>query len=162
MERKNNNATIAATKTVTIKRKINLPVDLVWRAWTEPETIMKWWGPKGYTCPYCSVDLKPGGSYLYDMRTPDGKDTWGTGTYKEIIPRQKLAYTDSFADSDGNIVSSTYYDMPEMPLEVPVTVQFTAAGDATEMLLQHEGIPEEIYEDCIKGWQSSFDKLEAI
>jgi uncharacterized protein YndB with AHSA1/START domain len=148
-------------QTITIQRVFNLPVADVWKAWTDPESFKKWWGPATYSCPSCRIDLKEGGSYLYCMRSAGGKDIWGTGIYEEIIPQKKLVYTDSFADSDGNVVSSSYYDMPEMPLEVLVTVEFEEVAGKTTMVLQHNGLPEEMADECIKGWQSSFDKLEA-
>lgn len=81
-------------KTVSITRTFNLPVDTVWKAWTEPESFKKWWGPKDYTCPSCTIDFKVGGKNLAAMRGPDGKDIWSTGTYKEIIPQKKIVYTD--------------------------------------------------------------------
>jgi len=148
-------------KTISLKRTFNLPLYKVWEAWTKPETFIKWWGPEEYTCPYCAIDFKEGGKYLNAMRGPDGTDIWATGTYEEIAPGQRIVYTDSFADSKGNIVPATYYKMPAMPLQLLVTVTFQELNGKTAMSLQHEGIPEEIYDDCIKGWQSSFDKLES-
>lgn len=149
-------------QTITIQRVMNVPVDLVWQAWTNPDFFKKWWGPVKYSCPACSIDLKTGGKYLYCMRSAEGNDTWGTGIYKEIIPEKKLVYTDSFADNKGNVVPASYYNMPEMPLEVLVTVDFEEVAGKTTMCLQHNGLPEEIADDCIKGWQSSFDKLENV
>ena len=154
--------TTAKQKTITIKRTFNLPLDTVWKAWTEPESAKKWWGPKEYTCPYCSIDFKVGGKYLNAMKGPDGKEIWSTGTYKEIIPQKKIVYTDSFADSKGNIVDAAFYKMPgEWAMELMVTLAFEEVGGKTNMTLQHAGLPVEISDECIKGWQSSFDKLES-
>jgi len=155
-------ATAVQLKTITIKRKMDLTVDQVWKAWSNPETFKQWWGPREYSCPYCSIDFSIGGKYLAAMRNKEGKDIWSTGTYREIVPQQKIVYTDSFADSEGRVVDSGYYDMPGMPLQLLVTVTVERSGDKTNMTLKHEGIPEEMYEDCIKGWQSSFDKMEEI
>jgi uncharacterized protein YndB with AHSA1/START domain len=161
MKANNHNAAIAA-QALVIKRLFNLPLSKVWEAWTEPQTFKKWWGPKGFTCPYCSIHFKEHGTYLNAMRDAAGKDIWGTGQYKEIIPLQKIVYTDSFADSQGNIVSSGYYHMPDMPTELLVSISFKEEAGKTIMLLKHEGIPEDMREECEKGWQSSFDKLENI
>ncbi|MGC4101116.1 SRPBCC family protein [Ferruginibacter sp.] len=150
----------AEQKTISINRVFNLPLYKVWKAWSEPEYFIKWWGPEGFSCPYCTIDFKIGGRFLNAMRNPDGTDVWGTGTYTDIVPQHKIVYTDSFADSTGKIVESTFYKMPEMPLELLVTVTLEEVDGKTQMWLQHEGIPEEMYEDCIKGWQSSFNKLE--
>jgi uncharacterized protein YndB with AHSA1/START domain len=156
----NESATAEQQETISIKRIFNLPLNTVWKAWTEPESLKKWWGPKEYTCPYCAIDLKPGGKYLNSMKGPDGTEIWGTGTYKKIVSNKKIVYTDSFADSKGNVVPASYYKMTDMPLEMMVTVTLEEVNGKTNMQLKHEGIPAEIYDDCIKGWQSSFDKLE--
>ena len=148
-------------KTISIKRTFNLPLDAVWKAWTEPGSFKKWWGPKDYTCPHCSINFKPGGTYLNCMRAADGKEFWSTGTYKEIIPLKKIVYADSFSDSKGNIIPASDLKMPgEWPLELMVTVEFEGIDSKTNLLLKHVGVPKEAYDDCISGWQQSFDKLE--
>jgi len=160
MTTQTDSAVAAPQKTIFIKRTFNLPLYKVWEAWTVPEVFIKWWGPEGYTCPYCNIDFKPGGKYLAAMRSPEGQDIWSTGSYKEIIPNKKIVYTDSFANSEGNIVPSSYYKMPPMPLELRVTVELEEVNGKTIMSLTHVSLPEDMYDDCIKGWQSSFDKIE--
>lgn len=148
-------------KTITINRTFNLPVETVWKAWSEPETLKKWFSPEEYTCPSSTIDFKVGGKYLNSMKGPDGKEIWSTGTYKEIIAHKKIVHSDSFADSKGNIVSGSYYNMPgDWDKELKVTVEFEGVDGKTHMKLQHEGLPAEMADDCIKGWQSCFDKLE--
>ena len=161
MKPENDISTLEKQKTITIKRTFNLPVNTVWKAWTEPESFKKWWGPEGYTCPFCNIDFKVGGKYLNSMKGPDGKEIWSTGTYKEISPREKIVYTNSFADSTGKIVPASVYKMPgEWALELIVTLTFEEMDGKTNMTLRHAGVPLELSDDCIKGWQSSFDKLE--
>lgn len=146
-----------------ITRSFNLLPASIWKAWSEPESFKKWWGPKGYDCPTCSIDFTVGGRYLTSMRLKkDGTEIWSTGHYNEIIPQQKIVYTDSFADSNGNIVDAAYYKMPPMPVELQVTVTLQEIAGKTLMTLQHKGIPEEMQEDCRKGWQSSFDNMETV
>jgi len=150
-----------AQKTITIKRVFNLRLETLWKAWTEPESFKKWSGPEGYSCPYCSINFKVGGMYLNSMKGSDGKEIWSTGTYKEIVPNEKIVCTDSFADSKGNIVPGSFYKMPgEWGLEMELTVEFEEVDGKTTMTMQHNGLPAEITETCMKGWQSSFDKLE--
>jgi uncharacterized protein YndB with AHSA1/START domain len=158
----NDSTTAEHLKTVSINRIFDLPIHKVWEAWSKPEYFVKWWGPKEFSCPYCSIDFKVGGKYLAAMRGPDGKDIWSTGTYREIVPQEKIMYTDHFADSEGNIVGGSEYDMPSMPMESTVTVTLEAFNGKTTMWLEHEGIPEEYYDDCIKGWNSSLDKMEEL
>lgn len=157
------NLTAEKQRTVSIKRTFNLPLNVVWKSWTEPESFKKWWGPKEYTCPDCSIDFRVGGKYLASMQAEDGKKFWSTGMFKEIVQNKKIVYTDSFSDSKGNVIHASELDMPgEWPLELTVTLKFEEVGGKTNMTLTQEGIPEEVYDDCIKGWQESFDKLENI
>jgi len=146
-----------------ITRIFDVPRELVWKAWTEPERIKKWWGPQYFTAPVIKNDLRVGGTYLSCMRGPDGKDYWSTGVYREIVPNDKLVMTDSFADEKGNVVPASYYGMGEgFPLELLVTVTFEAVGKRTKMILRHEGIPEgQMKELTLAGWSGSFDKLAA-
>ena len=156
------NATAEKQKTISIERTFNLPLNTVWKAWTEPESFKKWWGPKEYTCPDCTIDLKIGGKFLASMQGEDGKKVWSTGTYKEIIPQKKIVVTDSFADSTGNIVPASDYDMAgDWASELMVTVEFEEVNGKTNLKLKHAGLPPEITEECMQGWQSSFDKLES-
>lgn len=149
-------------KTITIKRTFDLALATVWKAWSEPESLKKWWGPKEYTCPDCTIDFRVGGKFLASMQGEDGKKIWSTGTYKEIIPLKKIVNTDSFADSKGNIVPAADYKMPgDWALELLVTVKFEEVDGKTNLEMQHAGLPAEMSDDCMKGWQSSLDKLES-
>jgi uncharacterized protein YndB with AHSA1/START domain len=146
---------------VVIYRVFDLPVNKVWKALTEPEEFKKWWGPKGFTCPSSKMEAKVGAKYLNCMLGPDGKEYWSTGTVKELIPEKKLVVTDHFSDSKGNIKNASAHGLPgNWPTELLITFELEEADGATKLRLQHEGIPEEMHEDCKKGWNESFDKLE--
>ncbi len=158
-----NNLTAEKHQTITIKRTFDLPVNIVWNAWTNPESCKKWWAPKNYTCPDCSIDFKTGGKYLISMQGEDGKKIWSTGTYKEIVPYKKIVFTDHFSDSSGNVISASDLNMPgEWPSELIATLELEENNGKTNMHLTHEGIPPESYDDCITGWQEMFDKLDNI
>ena len=146
---------------VNIVRTFDAPRKLVWMAWTDPEHFKRWWGPKGFTSPCCKIDFRVGGKYLNCMRSPDGKDYWSTGVFREIVPLERIAYTDSFADEKGNVVSAAHYGMSaDIPLELQVTVTFQEIDGRTKMTLRHLGFPEgKIIEECTAGWKESFDKL---
>lgn len=147
---------------VLITRIFNAPRELVWKAWTDPQHFKRWWGPKDYTCPFCELDLRVGGTYLNCMRSPEGKEYWGTGVFREIIPMERLVFTDSFADEHGNVVPATHYGMgPDFPLEMLVIVTFEDQDGKTKMTLEHIGIlsvPDS--EGMQQGWSESFDKLD--
>jgi len=146
---------------LTITRVFDAPREKVWKAWTDPEEVKKWWGPKYFTAPVSKIDLRVGGKYLSCMRGPDGKDYWSTGVYREIVPLERLVVTDSFADEKGNVVPASHYGMAgDFPLELLVTVTFEELGSKTKMVLRHEGIPEGIMREMTEtGWSESFDKL---
>ncbi|MDW7733634.1 MAG: SRPBCC domain-containing protein [Methanolobus sp.] len=149
---------------LVIKRIFDAPRELLWKTWTEPEGVMHWWGPKGFTSPTCKIDFRVGGSYLFCMRSPDGQDFWSTGVYREIVPMEKIVATDSFADENGNVVSASYYGMSgEWPLELLVTSRFEEQDSKTKFTLNHSGISgisDTDRTNMEQGWNESFDKLE--
>ncbi|HXV19601.1 MAG TPA: SRPBCC domain-containing protein [Desulfuromonadales bacterium] len=157
-------ATGSAGSELVITRVFKAPRDLVWQAWTEPETMKRWWGPKGFTAPVCRIDLRVGGVYHNCMRSPEGQDFWSTGIYREIVPSERLVCTDSFADAQGNVVPATHYGMSaDFPLELLVTVTFEELDGQTRLTLKHVGLPPgKDLDDCRDGWSESFDKLAEV
>ena len=89
------------TKPFVIFREFAAPRDLVWKAWTERERFVQWFGPKGFMMILATMDLRPGGMTLYNMQSPDGKVMWGKAVYREIVPQEKLVWINSFSDKDG-------------------------------------------------------------
>ncbi len=147
---------------LVIQRVFRLPASSVWRALTEEEEFKKWWGPKDFTTPYSKMENKVGGRYLSCMRSPDGKDYWSTGEVKELVPEKKLVVTDNFSDEKGNVKPASEYGMPgDWPKELLITFELDEADGATKLRLTHEGIPPEMHDECMQGWNESFDKLEA-
>jgi uncharacterized protein YndB with AHSA1/START domain len=153
-----------SAKELVITRVFNAPVELAWKAWTKPERVKQWWGPKGFTAPFAKIDFRVGGKYLNSMRSPDGKDFWSTGVYEEIVPLKRIVVTDSFADEKGNVVSAAYYGMSAtFPLELLITVTFEEVDGKTKMTLQHSGIKglsDADFSNMRQGWEESFDKLD--
>ena len=161
-EKRNSSVTELEKKELIITRVFDAPVELVWKAWTDPEHLMRWWGPKNFTSPACKMDFRVGGRYHNCMRSPECKDFWNTGVYREIVPMKRIVYTDSFADERGNVVPASYYEMPgdDWPLEMTVTLTFEDLGGKTKMTLKHVGLPAgEMKQMTGVGWNESFDKL---
>ncbi|MDK2917038.1 MAG: hypothetical protein PWR25_1595 [Euryarchaeota archaeon] len=138
--------------------------DRVWKAWTDPELIARWWGPASFTGLDFRVDLREGGRYLFGMRLPDGRDFWSTGVYREIVTGERLVFTDSFADAEGNVVPASHYGMSgDWPQELLVTVTFEEHDGETKMTLRHEGIPAGEDRDMTEaGWNESLDRLAEL
>lgn len=150
-------------KELTITRIFDAPREVVWKAWTDPERLKRWWGPKGWTSPVCKIDLRVGGEWLSLMRSPEGQEIWAKGIFREIVALERLVMTDSFADEQGNVVPATHYGMsPEFPLEMVITVKFEDQKGRTKLTLKHsgiEGISDTDRGDMQQGWSQSLDKL---
>jgi uncharacterized protein YndB with AHSA1/START domain len=152
------------TKDLIIIRLFDASRELVWKAWTESERVMRWWGPKGFTAPVSKIDLRVGGEYLNCMRSPEGKDYWSKGVFREIVVHERLVMTDSFADENGNTVPASYYGMSkDYPLEMLITVIFEELdgnNGKTKITLRHSGMPSDTdSKGAGQGWNESFDKL---
>ncbi len=149
-------------KTVSINRIFDLPVSTIWKAWTEPESFKKWWGPHEYTCPYCKIDLRVGGTCHASMKNKKtGEEQFSIGTYKEIIENKKLVVTDSFADKQGNITEAPEGFPGKWPRELLITVELKEQDGKTHMHMTQAPMPAEMYEDCLKGWGECLDKMES-
>jgi uncharacterized protein YndB with AHSA1/START domain len=147
-----------------INRVFAASPEKLFQAWSDPKLIAQWWGAKTYTTPVVKIDFQVGGQLLYCMRSADGQDTWGKGTYKEIVRPSRIVVTDSFADPQGNTVPASYYGLEvEMPLELLVTLTFEEQSGGTKFTLIHSGLPAgEIGELSKAGWNESFDKLDEL
>jgi uncharacterized protein YndB with AHSA1/START domain len=158
---KNNPTDAQSDREIVITRVFDAPRELMWKAWTDPEHVKRWWGPKGFTSPVCKNDLRVGGVYLYCMRSSEGQDFWSTGVYRALIPPEQIVATDSFADERGNRVPASHYGMGEdWPAELLVTVTFEAVEGRTKLTLRHSGIPAGQMSDLTEaGWKESFNKL---
>jgi uncharacterized protein YndB with AHSA1/START domain len=148
---------------LTITRVFDAPRELVWKAWTDPEMIKRWWGPRDYSAPFAVVDLRVGGKFHYCMRSADGQDIWATGVFREIVAPERFVVTDSFADEQGNVVPATHYGMGEdIPLEMLITVTLEDLDGKTRLTLEHAGLPVgEMKDGANQGWNESLDKLAA-
>ncbi len=147
-------------KDLTITRIFDAPRELVWKAWTDPEQIKQWFGPKTFTTPVCKVDLRVGGGFLLSMRSPEGRDYWVKGVYREIIPAERLIYMDYFSDTEGNIVSPTTHGLSaDFPSELLITVTFTEHEGGTKMAVRMPAPESREGDDMQQGWNECFDKL---
>lgn len=149
---------------IEIVREFNAPREAVWKAWTDTAAFKAWWGGKGYTCPVAKLDPKVGGSYHYAMRSEEGLTIWGAGRYLEVVPMERLSFTDSFADSTGTPVLASSLGIPgNWPLEMKCTVTFTDTEQGTRMVLLHENVPGgQLAQFCRMGWNDSLDKLAGV
>src|ERR1700690_4072823 len=98
-----------------VTRIIDAPLQMVWKAWTEPEQVRRWWGPKNYISPICKIDLREGGRFIFSMRAPEeqgGQDSYTSGIYKKIVPMERLEFTQSLSDKSGNKIDPAQAGRP--------------------------------------------------
>jgi uncharacterized protein YndB with AHSA1/START domain len=151
------------TSELSITRIFDAPRGIVWRAWSEPRYFIRWWGPEKFTTPVCRMQFRVGGVYLWCMRSPEALDFWTTGVYREIVPFERIVYTDSFSDEKGKVISASNYGLDaDFPAELLVTVTFEELAGKTKMTLRHAGMPsDQMSDQTAQGWNESFDKLAA-
>jgi uncharacterized protein YndB with AHSA1/START domain len=146
---------------IVIEHIFDAPIDLIWKMWVDPEHFKNWYGPKGASVPIVEMDVRVGGKRLVcmEMQTPGGNmKMWTTGEYKEIVPNQRLVYTDSMADENGNVVSPAAVGMPEgYPETTQVTIRLEDLGDRTKMVMTHTGVPAGTGAEA--GWEQAFTKM---
>jgi uncharacterized protein YndB with AHSA1/START domain len=149
---------------LVVTRIIDAPLEMVWKAWTVPEHVMRWWGPKDYTSPTCKIDLREGGKYVFCMRAPKeqgGQDMYTAGVYKKIVPMERLEFTQGLADKDGNKIDPAQVGMPpDFPKEIRTVIVFKAKGDMTELTITEYDWPvSQMYVYSYAGLQQSIDTL---
>jgi uncharacterized protein YndB with AHSA1/START domain len=148
---------------VVIERNFDAPVALIWQMWTDPEHFRAWYGPDGASIPVAKMDVRVGGSrrVCMEVQTPDGPmQVWFTGEYREVVEHERLVYSESMSDEDGNVVSPSDMGMPEgHPATTEVRVQLEDLGGRTKMVMTHAGVPGE--SPGAAGWRMALDKLAA-
>lgn len=149
-------------KQIVVSRSFDAPLELLWQAWTEPEHFMKWYGPKGFTTPECEIDLQVGGRHFWCMESPNGMKMYYSGTYKEIVPMERLVFTDGMTDADGNPLPPSAMGMPgDAPMTMDVTVTFAHEDGKTTVTVSHVGFGEG-GDQAGMGWNQAFDKLTTV
>jgi uncharacterized protein YndB with AHSA1/START domain len=152
------------TQDIVITRIIDAPLELVWKAWTEPEHVVRWWGPQYYTSPSAKIDLREGGKYIFAMRAPQeqgGQESFTAGVYKKIVPMQLLEFTQGLSDKDGNPIDPAQIGIPpDFPKEIHTLVRFTPKGQMTELTITESGwTPGQMMVYSYAGMHQSIDKL---
>lgn len=137
--------------TVRLHRVLTTKPDKVYRAFLEADAVAKWLPPNGFTCTVHHLEAKTGGTHRMSFRnfTTGASHSFG-GTYLELVPRERLRYTDKFDD-------------PNLPGEMTVTVTLNPVAVGTEVNIVQEGIPDAIpAEACYLGWQESLRNLARL
>lgn len=140
----------AEQRTLVIERMLDAPAALVFQAWSHPQHLVRWWGPKDFTLPYCEQDFRVGGKYRFCMRAPDGSDHWVRGEYLEIDEPRRLVFTWLREDEGGDIWCDTV-----------VALSFEARNGGTLLTLDQTTFATTAHCDEHRdGWNECLDRLD--
>jgi uncharacterized protein YndB with AHSA1/START domain len=167
LERLGEHLAKAGVRPFSITRKFNAPRELVWKAWTEREHLMKWFGPKGFTMRTAKMDFRPGGIFHYCLCAPDGKEMWGKFNFREIVAPDKIILVNSFSDENGGLTRHPF--SATWPLEMLSTTTFAERDGKT--ILTIEWVPlnptdeerrtfDAMRDGMTQGWTGTFEQLD--
>ncbi len=139
----------ASNRTVTLKRTFNAPIELVWEAWTQPNHIVEWWGPKGMNAKVIEHNFKVGGKWKYTMQMPDGNAFISEGMYFEIVEFEKIISSADFKPMTEGVEIQAFFEKNGDK----TNFTFNIVHDTEEYCKQQEEM------GILNGWGSVFDRL---
>jgi len=136
-------------RTLVLSRVFDAPRALVYKVWTQPEHLARWWGPRGFTLLSYKADVRVGGSYRFGTRSPEGTEHWAHGVYREVAPPERLVLTHAWEHPDGTPKHETI-----------MTLAFAEQGDKTKLTLKQTLFESVTSRDLHRGgWSSTLDML---
>lgn len=156
-----------ASKEFVISREFDAPRDLVWRAWSERDRLAQWFGPKGFVVEKSTLDFRPGGTFHFLLRSPEGQEMWAKFVYRQIIPPQRIAWVHSFSDANGGV--TRHPGAPDWPPELDATATFAEHDGKTVVTVRWTPInptdaERRTFEDGLAGmttgWTGTFEQLD--
>lgn len=140
-----------AERTVILERLLAGSPDQVFKAWTDPEQLVKWFGPEGFVTSDVTADTHVGGRWGNTMTSPEGKRFVSSGEIRELVPSERLVI---FDEGKGE---------PMLGHATKITVTFAPSGSGTAMMLVHGVFKSvEMRDECVRGWTSTFNRLERL
>lgn len=159
----------AKKRDLVVTRVMNAPVEMVWKAWTDPALVMRWWGPDYFTSPSAKIDFREGATSIVCMRAPKdfgGQDFYNTWAYQQIVPMQRIEFIQNLSDKDGQPIDPAVVGMPpDFPEDIRAVVTFKAVGEKTEMTITEYGLPgpeTQMGKNAELGLNQCMDKMVAI
>ena len=140
---------------------------MLWKVWTDPELVKRWWGPKHFISPVAKIDFREGGVSLVSMKAPKemgDQEFYSTWEYVKIIPLKTIEFIQNLADKDGNKMIPTQVGMPpDFPTDIKTVVTFRElANNKTEMTVTEYAEFGSISNFAQIGLEQSMDKMVAI
>ena len=153
-------------KVITVTRIFNAAPELVWKTWTEPELVKRWWGPDRFTCPSAEIHFREGATSLVCMRGPKEfpGDFYSIWTYTKIIPFQRIEFIQNLADASGKKMDPVMVGMPpDFPEDIKTVVLFKEIGkDKTEMTVTEYADMGQTSRFAQMGLEQSIEKMAAL
>lgn len=154
-------------KQIEVTRTFNAPVEMVWKVWTDPELVKRWWGPKHFISPLAKIDFREGGKSLVSMKAPKemgGQEFYSIWEYIKIIPLKTIEFIQNLADKEGNKLNPAKVGMPpDFPMDIKTVVIFNeVAKNKTEMTVTEYADMGVTSEFAQIGLEQSMDKMVAI
>lgn len=149
---------------VLIERIFDAPREMVFKAWTDLDQLLKWYAPTGCEISFSHLDVKEGGYFHSCILTPDGKECWCKGVYKEVKYPEKIVHTMAVASKEGDLISSVDAGMdPEWPDETTLTITFVDINGKTKLTL-HQTVSESLAKrtGAHPSWLIMFDRLDNL
>jgi uncharacterized protein YndB with AHSA1/START domain len=138
-----------AERELVITRVLDAPRELVYRCWTEPDHLAKWWGPEGFRGSSITVNPVEGGAWRFCMRNAEGEEHWASGVYLEVVPPERLVFSLRWDPEEDRPLEDTL-----------VTVTLADRDGKTEMTFHQSGfVTDDSRDDHVTGWRSTFDGL---
>ena len=159
----------ATAEPFLLTRTIPAPLEQVWRAWTEREALLQWFGPKGMSMTAAKLDFRTDGRLHYGLRASDGKEMWGRFIYREIIAPERIVWISCFSNPEGGLAPAPFPGL-DWPLESANTVTFAPVAEGTRVTLTSQPV-QATEAQCAtftsalagmrQGWTGTLDQLEA-
>ena len=155
------------SKQIEVTRVFNAPVELVWKVWTDPELVKRWWGPRHFSSPVAKIDFREGGRSIVSMQAPKemgGQEFFSLWVYERILPLQRIEFIQSLSDKEGNKIAPTEVGMPsDFPIDIRTVVTFIQESDnKTQMTVTEYSDFGSISNFAQMGLEQSLDKMAAI
>lgn len=154
-------------KQIEVSRIFNAPVEMVWKVWTDPELVKRWWGPKHFTAPVAKIDFRVGGKSLVSMRAPQefgGQEHYSIWEYVEIIEHISIEFIQRISNENGEPIPPATVGLPEdFPLAVNTLVTFKIIdSNKTEMRIMEQAEFGSISNFAQLGLEQTMEKIVAI
>lgn len=154
-------------KHIEVTRTFNASVEMLWKLWTEPDLVKRWWGPKQFTSPVANINFGEGLRSIVSMQAPKemgGQEFYSVWEYVNIIPMQKIEFIQSLSDKDGNKIKPETVGMPaDFPADIRTIVTFKQlTKDTAEMTVTEFAEFGSISHFAQMGLEQSMDKMGAI